>query len=184
MPAAVCALKLKTTAQSPFLTKAGPRHRHRHPTAPRCSTPRLSIMSVTPTPEQIRYMQEHVHETLVPDIHISNGILAAASTVAVVLRFASRRVARSPVGRDDYCLLLAYVSTRWLLDRRVTRALAYFILCYPSDLSHSLLRGAGRDYPLRGGPPCHPPDRSEGLHGRKTQPHPSIKHADTRAKPG
>ncbi|OTA93718.1 hypothetical protein M434DRAFT_395395 [Hypoxylon sp. CO27-5] len=62
-----------------------------------------------PTTEQIRYMQEHINETRVPGIHISNGICIGAATLSVVLRFFSRRVGRLGLGKDDYCLFLGYV---------------------------------------------------------------------------
>ncbi|KAI2471799.1 hypothetical protein F4781DRAFT_420450 [Annulohypoxylon bovei var. microspora] len=61
------------------------------------------------TPEQIEYVQDHAGETRVPSIHISNGIRIGAATIAVILRFFARRVGRTGLGKDDYCLFVAYV---------------------------------------------------------------------------
>ncbi|RYP61826.1 hypothetical protein DL771_009992 [Monosporascus sp. 5C6A] len=66
-------------------------------------------MSAAFTPEQIKYLQDHIDETRVPSIHISNGICIGAATIAVILRFFARRLGRSGLGTDDYCLFLAYV---------------------------------------------------------------------------
>ncbi|KAI1384251.1 uncharacterized protein F4822DRAFT_434190 [Hypoxylon trugodes] len=61
------------------------------------------------TPEQIQYLEEHIDETLVPSIFISNGICLGAATISVVLRFFSRRLSGSGLDKDDYCLFLSYV---------------------------------------------------------------------------
>ncbi|RYP72061.1 hypothetical protein DL770_008018 [Monosporascus sp. CRB-9-2] len=66
-------------------------------------------MAAAFTPEQIKYLQDHIDETRVPSIHISNGICIGAATIAVILRFFARRLGRSGLGKDDYCLFLAYV---------------------------------------------------------------------------
>ncbi|THV46088.1 hypothetical protein BGAL_0418g00100 [Botrytis galanthina] len=65
-------------------------------------------MPTTPTPEQIQYMQEHINDTLVPSMHISNGIMVGAATVSVVMRFMARRMSASGIGKDDICLFVAY----------------------------------------------------------------------------
>lgn len=62
-----------------------------------------------PTADQILWMQEHIDETRVPGIHISNGICLAASTISVILRFISRRTGGFGLGKDDYCLFVGYV---------------------------------------------------------------------------
>lgn len=67
-------------------------------------------MSAAFTPEQIKYLQDHIDETRVPSIHISNGICIGAATIAVVLRSFARRLGKTGLGKDDYCLFLAYVS--------------------------------------------------------------------------
>jgi hypothetical protein len=77
-------------------------------------------MSGALTPEQIQWLQDHIEETQVPAIHISNGVCLAAATISVILRFAARRSSKANLGRDDYCLFLAYVrftlSVLQLLD--------------------------------------------------------------------
>ncbi|TEY44415.1 hypothetical protein BOTCAL_0351g00120 [Botryotinia calthae] len=66
-------------------------------------------MPTTPTPEQIQYMQEHIDDTLVPSMHISNGIMAGVATISVVMRFMARRMNASGIGKDDICLFVAYM---------------------------------------------------------------------------
>ncbi|KAI7786484.1 hypothetical protein LA080_003728 [Diaporthe eres] len=61
------------------------------------------------TPEQIQYLQDHADDTLVPSIHIANGICVAAATISVILRYLARRSLGTSLGRDDYCLFIAYV---------------------------------------------------------------------------
>ncbi|KAK9417290.1 putative Integral membrane protein [Seiridium unicorne] len=65
-------------------------------------------MSTTPTAEQIHYMEDHVNEASVPSIYISSGILAGASTIAIILRFLARRISRSCLGKDDYTIFIGY----------------------------------------------------------------------------
>ncbi|KAI1420073.1 hypothetical protein F5Y12DRAFT_774763 [Xylaria sp. FL1777] len=68
-------------------------------------------MSPTLTLEQIDYLKSHASETRIPLIHTLNAIFLFATTLSVILRFLSRRIGRSGLGKDDYCLLVAYVST-------------------------------------------------------------------------
>lgn len=63
------------------------------------------------TPEQIRYLEDHADDTLVPSIHIANGICVFATTISVILRYMARRAGGAELGRDDYCVFLAYVSS-------------------------------------------------------------------------
>lgn len=69
-----------------------------------------SAMSAAFTPEQLQYLQDHAGDTLVPSIHIANGICVAAATISVILRYLARRTLGASLGRDDYCLFVAYVS--------------------------------------------------------------------------
>ncbi|KAI1144247.1 hypothetical protein F5Y05DRAFT_364115 [Hypoxylon sp. FL0543] len=81
-----------------------------------------------PTEEQIQYMKEHIDDTRVPAIHISNGICIGAATLSVALRFFSRRVGRLGLGKDDYCLFLGYVM----------------YICYAISFGFSTRYGQGR----------------------------------------
>ncbi|KAI1779058.1 hypothetical protein F4818DRAFT_238049 [Hypoxylon cercidicola] len=82
----------------------------------------------TPTAEQIQYMQDHIEETRVPGIHISNGICIGAATISVILRFFARRTGGLGLGKDDYCLFLGYVM----------------YACYVTSFSFSTRFGQGR----------------------------------------
>ncbi|KAI1370789.1 hypothetical protein F4677DRAFT_437502 [Hypoxylon crocopeplum] len=82
----------------------------------------------TPTPEQIKYMQDNIDESLVPAVNISSGVLIGAATIAVVLRFLARRMAGAGLGRDDYCLSLAYI----------------LFVCYATGLMVTTRYGEGR----------------------------------------
>ncbi|KAK6069356.1 hypothetical protein SCUP234_07406 [Seiridium cupressi] len=66
-------------------------------------------MCTTPTAEQMHYMEDHVNEASVPSIYISSGILAGASTIAIILRFLARRMSRSCLGKDDYTIFIGYI---------------------------------------------------------------------------
>lgn len=83
-------------------------HRLRDPESVSAVNP---VMSAAFTPEQIQWLQDHADDTLVPSIHIANGICVAAATISVVLRYFARRSGGANLGRDDYCLFLAYVSS-------------------------------------------------------------------------
>ncbi|KXX81080.1 hypothetical protein MMYC01_202801 [Madurella mycetomatis] len=85
-------------------------------------------MSVTPTPEEIKYMHDNIADDLTPSIHISSAITMVAATASVILRFFARRRSESGLGKDDYCLFLGYIfymaymgslecNTRWGLGR-------------------------------------------------------------------
>ncbi|KAI1325108.1 hypothetical protein F5Y16DRAFT_423327 [Xylariaceae sp. FL0255] len=85
-------------------------------------------MSIPPTAQQIQYMQEHINETRVPSIHISNAICLGATTISLALRFAARHYGRSGVGKDDYSILLTYL----------------FQVSYVTSFSSSTRYGQGR----------------------------------------
>ncbi|KAI0386307.1 hypothetical protein F5Y04DRAFT_289982 [Hypomontagnella monticulosa] len=85
-------------------------------------------MSVALTPEQIKYLEDRIDETRVPTIHICNGIFVGAATISVVLRFLSRRLGHLGLGKDDYCLFIAYV----------------LYLCFAVALGVTTLFGEGR----------------------------------------
>jgi hypothetical protein len=62
-----------------------------------------------PTPEEVKYMQLHVHETKVPGAIVSSVIIAVASTAAVLLRFVARVTSKAKLSASDWLLALALV---------------------------------------------------------------------------
>lgn len=67
-------------------------------------------MPVIPTTEQVQYMLQHIDDDQTTSLHVSSGVMMAATTAAVILRFFARRSGESDFGRDDYCLFLGYVG--------------------------------------------------------------------------
>lgn len=61
------------------------------------------------TPQDIQYQKAHVHEDHSSQIVVSHAVCIALAAVAVVLRFASRRVGKIAVGADDYLIVAAFV---------------------------------------------------------------------------
>ena len=67
-------------------------------------------MSSLPTPAQIQYMQEHINDTLVPNVIAANVICLVLSLVAIVARFVARRLIRASFKWDDWLIVLAWVN--------------------------------------------------------------------------
>lgn len=71
-----------------------------------------------PTPEELRYMERHKDDTQVPSI-ISVCVAGAVIAVMLVaLRLWCRRKQRTPLGLDDWLILIALVSFRMESRRR------------------------------------------------------------------
>ena len=66
-------------------------------------------MSV-PTPAQIQYMEEHINDSMVPNLIAANVICAVVSLAAIIVRFIARRLIRLPLKLDDWLIVLAWVS--------------------------------------------------------------------------
>ena len=62
-----------------------------------------------PSPAEIQYQLEHVHEDRSSDIVISHIVCMTLATVAVILRFTSRRLCKAAILADDYMILVALV---------------------------------------------------------------------------
>lgn len=58
----------------------------------------------------VAYQLAHREETRVPSLILSGAICLAAAYMAVVLRLISRRLVRSPLAADDWCMVLGLVS--------------------------------------------------------------------------
>lgn len=59
----------------------------------------------------ILYQEEHLDDNKKPNLIIASAICLSAAYIAVSLRFLSRRVARNPLGADDYTILVALFFT-------------------------------------------------------------------------
>ena len=62
-----------------------------------------------PSPAEIQYQLEHIHEDRSSDIVISHIVCMTLATVAVILRFTSRRLCKAAILADDYMILVALV---------------------------------------------------------------------------
>ena len=63
-----------------------------------------------PTPAEIKYQIEHIHENRSPDIIASHVICFALACIAVTMRFISRRIGKNAVRADDWLIVAALVS--------------------------------------------------------------------------
>jgi len=62
-----------------------------------------------PTPSEVQYQLEHIHQDRSRDIVVSHVICITLATVALVLRFASRRLCKAAILADDYMIIIALV---------------------------------------------------------------------------
>lgn len=62
-----------------------------------------------PTPEEIQYQIEHIHDDRSGDMLISNATGIAIAAIAVLLRFISRRMCKASIQADDWMILIAMV---------------------------------------------------------------------------
>ena len=63
------------------------------------------------TPAEILYQQQHIGDDLRADIAVCNGMCLGIAVVAVILRFVCRRIARVPLGMDDWTVVIALVHS-------------------------------------------------------------------------
>lgn len=62
-----------------------------------------------PNTQEIQYQLAHIHEDRSNDIVVSHAICIVIAVVAVVLRFASRRLCKAPILADDFMTIVALV---------------------------------------------------------------------------
>ena len=63
-----------------------------------------------PSYSEIQYQREHIHEDRSSDIVVSHIICITLATVAVTLRFLSRRLCKAAILADDYMIIAALVG--------------------------------------------------------------------------
>lgn len=62
-------------------------------------------------PSAIRYQEEHIQENKKPNLIAASVICLSVAYIAVLLRFASRRAARTVLEADDYTIVLGLFFT-------------------------------------------------------------------------
>ena len=63
------------------------------------------------SPSDVRYQNAHIHDNKSTEIIVACGICLTAAYSAVILRFVSRRVGKTPLEADDYTIVAALVSS-------------------------------------------------------------------------
>ncbi|KAE9363383.1 hypothetical protein N431DRAFT_450160 [Stipitochalara longipes BDJ] len=61
------------------------------------------------SPAELAYQEAHINDNLQPSVIIATAICLAGAYVSVVLRFASRFIGHTPLGKDDYTIVLALI---------------------------------------------------------------------------
>ena len=64
----------------------------------------------TPSPAEIHWQKEHIHDNKGPDIIASHVICFVLACIAVTLRFISRRLVKNAIQADDWFIVAALVS--------------------------------------------------------------------------
>ena len=75
-----------------------------------------------PNIQEIQYQLAHIHEDRSNDIVVSHAICIVIAVVAVVLRFASRRICKAPILADDYMTIVALVRFSLSIYKRRQRS--------------------------------------------------------------
>ncbi|PVH91288.1 hypothetical protein DM02DRAFT_636221 [Periconia macrospinosa] len=63
------------------------------------------------SPADLKYQQDHINDTLQPNIYAACFICLPAAFIAVGLRFLSRPMTASGFGKDDWTIVLALICT-------------------------------------------------------------------------
>lgn len=64
-----------------------------------------------PTPADIQYQKDHINDTNAPAVLTACIICFTLAVIAVSLRVLSRRMAAASLGKDDYMIFVALVSS-------------------------------------------------------------------------
>ena len=73
-------------------------------------------MSASIPTAELDYQLRHIHDSRVPEIVASLAVCLPAAYIAVVLRFASRRIGKIPLKADDWWLVVGLVSRHLNLE--------------------------------------------------------------------
>jgi hypothetical protein len=63
------------------------------------------------TPEKLAYMEAHINDTRVRDIHWVYSVPIAAATISTALRLWAKRAGRNGITLDDYLIVAATVRS-------------------------------------------------------------------------
>ena len=63
----------------------------------------------TPSPAEIQYQLDHISDTKVPGMISSFVISLTTAYIAVCLRLISRRISKTKLQADDWCIILSLV---------------------------------------------------------------------------
>ena len=67
-------------------------------------------MALVPTPADIQYMKEHIRDNKGDELIAANVVGLCIASVAVCLRFKSRRIVRTKINTDDWMIAVALAS--------------------------------------------------------------------------
>ena len=100
----------------------------------------------TPTPEQIRYQFEHIHENRRREVVSTAVVMIVLTTSAVAFRFAVRKLRKIPLWWDDWiCLMSLPFSILGAILSIANQALGYHFLAlkYPQIVQYLKILYAG-----------------------------------------
>ena len=69
-------------------------------------------MALVPTPADIQHIKEHIRENRGDEIIAANVVGLCIASVAMCLRFKSRRLVRTKINTDDWMIAVALASHR------------------------------------------------------------------------
>lgn len=64
-----------------------------------------------PTPKEIQYQEEHIHDDRSGNIVTSHAICITIAVIAVLLRLISRRMIKASIQADDWMIIVALVRS-------------------------------------------------------------------------
>lgn len=97
------------------------------------------------SPEAVKYMQEHARDDKRANLYACIACCIFLPSVAVMLRFLSRRKTRAPLKADDYLILSALVSPfRMNQKRSIAKIIQGMAIGMAIDLIVSTYSGLGR----------------------------------------
>lgn len=66
------------------------------------------------TTKELQYQTVHLHDNKSSRVYATSSIMIFLTSVAIVLRLYCRRKLRVRIGPDDFAILIALVSSRWI----------------------------------------------------------------------
>lgn len=66
-------------------------------------------MTLSLSPSELAYQEAHASESLQANVIVGIVVCLTAAYISVILRFASRRLGKSPYGKDEVAVMIALV---------------------------------------------------------------------------